>query len=147
MFSLLSCESGWAALCTSMSWASRSAQAMPAGPPPTITTSADIWGRSIPSIGLRKISIGFEFQVSNFECPDEPTGFPVRSRPVLRNPIDSMTPFNSPRTFKQRASKLETRNLKLPSCLRLLHFLNQRRNDVEQVAHDRIICDFEDGRF
>src|ERR1700730_11728120 len=57
MFSLLSPESGWAALCASINCASRSAQAIPAGPPPTITTSAGIWGRSTPSTGLRKINI------------------------------------------------------------------------------------------
>src|SRR5271165_1275139 len=57
IFSLLSCASGWAALCASINCASRSAQAMPAGPPPTMTTSAGICGRSTPSRGLRKISI------------------------------------------------------------------------------------------
>ena len=33
---------------------SRNAQAMPAGPPPTMTTSAGICGRSTPSIGFGK---------------------------------------------------------------------------------------------
>src|SRR5579859_5501083 len=37
-----------------MSCDRRSAQAIPAGPPPTMTTSASICGRSIPSIGRRK---------------------------------------------------------------------------------------------
>src|SRR5580692_8443976 len=57
MFSLLSCESGCAALCWSMSCDKRNAQAIPAGPPPTMTTSAGICGRSTPSTGLRKISM------------------------------------------------------------------------------------------
>src|ERR1051325_852071 len=57
MFSLLSDESGCAALWASISCESRNAHAIPAGPPPTITTSAGIWGRSMPSSGLRKISI------------------------------------------------------------------------------------------
>src|SRR5216683_5350812 len=40
-----------------MSCESRRAQAIPAGPPPTMTTSASIWGRSMPTRGFRKISI------------------------------------------------------------------------------------------
>src|SRR6202790_5102751 len=35
----------------------------------------------------------------------------------------------------------------LASRLRLLHFLNQRRNDVEQIPHDRIVRDLKDRRF
>src|SRR5579864_4433769 len=66
MFSLLSCASGLAELCPSISCESRSAQAIPAGPPPTMTTSAGICGREIFSGGLRKI-ISFEFPVSSFE--------------------------------------------------------------------------------
>src|SRR5215471_21129870 len=57
MFSLLSGESGWAVLWASINCERRSAQAIPAGPPPTITTSAGICGRSIPSIGFRKIRL------------------------------------------------------------------------------------------
>src|SRR5271156_3401213 len=41
-----------------MSCERRRAHAIPAGPPPTMTTSAGICGRSTPSMGLRKISIG-----------------------------------------------------------------------------------------
>src|SRR6476469_2757615 len=40
-----------------MSCDRRSAQAMPAGPPPMITTSASICGRSTPSRGLRKTRV------------------------------------------------------------------------------------------
>src|SRR5271165_587219 len=57
MFSLLSCASGCLALCSSMSWDSRRAQAMPAGPPPTITTSASMTGRSTFGSGVRKTII------------------------------------------------------------------------------------------
>src|ERR1700690_254440 len=57
MFSLLSGDSGWRALCASINCDSRSAQAMPAGPPPTITTSAGISGCSTLGRGLRKISM------------------------------------------------------------------------------------------
>src|SRR5689334_24448633 len=57
MFSLLSCESGWLALCASISCESRRAHDMPAGPPPTMTTSASICGRVTLGRGLRKISI------------------------------------------------------------------------------------------
>src|SRR5580704_4495496 len=55
MLSFESCESGWFALYSSINCESRNAQAMPAGPPPMMTTSASICGRSIPSIGLRKV--------------------------------------------------------------------------------------------
>jgi hypothetical protein len=45
-----------------MSCDRRNAHAMPAGPPPTMTTSAGICGRSIPSMDLRKINLpGIEF--------------------------------------------------------------------------------------
>src|SRR5467141_2154732 len=57
MFSLLGCESEFLTLCASMSCDQRRAHAMPAGPPPTMTTSAGIFGRSMPSSGLRKTSI------------------------------------------------------------------------------------------
>src|SRR5947209_11746443 len=58
MFSLLSCESGLLELCSSMSCESRNAHAIPAGPPPTMTTSAGICGWLIFSGCLRKINIG-----------------------------------------------------------------------------------------
>src|SRR5215469_10061419 len=54
MFSLPSGESGCALLCASISCERRKAHAIPAGPPPTMTTSAGICGRSMPSRGLRK---------------------------------------------------------------------------------------------
>src|ERR1700739_333844 len=57
MFSFESCASGWRALWSSMSCESRSAHASPAGPPPTMTTSAGISGCSILCRGLRKMSI------------------------------------------------------------------------------------------
>src|SRR5205085_2643884 len=57
MFSLVSCASGFFWLCSSISCERRSAQASPAGPPPTMTTSASICGRSMPGIGLRKMII------------------------------------------------------------------------------------------
>src|SRR5579883_1990012 len=41
-----------------MSWESRRAHAMPAGPPPTMTMSASITGRSILGSGLRNTIIG-----------------------------------------------------------------------------------------
>ena len=46
-----------AAVWRSISWDKRSAQASPAGPPPTMVTSDSICGRSTPSRGLRKVSI------------------------------------------------------------------------------------------
>src|SRR5207237_8038832 len=74
-----------------MSCASRRAHARPAGPPPTMTTSASICGRVMPSRGLRK-----------------------------------------------------TITWALRSRFHFLHFLNQRRNDVEQVADYAVIGDLED---
>src|SRR5688572_31607235 len=65
MFSFVSCASRCLALWSSMSCESRSAQASPAGPPPTMTTSASICGRSMSSSGLRKTSM--QFRVSSFE--------------------------------------------------------------------------------
>src|ERR1700760_3657646 len=50
------------ALWASMSCDRRSAQAIPAGPPPTMTTSASICGRSIPSIGRRKWIMAFDWK-------------------------------------------------------------------------------------
>ena len=44
---------GCFALCSSTSCDSRKAHAMPAGPPPTMTTSASITGRSTSGSGLR----------------------------------------------------------------------------------------------
>src|SRR6266540_4295454 len=68
MVSLESCACGWAALCSSMSCARRSAQAMPAGPPPTITTSASSTGCSIPSSGVRKIIWTSALRFLDFLC-------------------------------------------------------------------------------
>src|SRR5436190_23167703 len=64
MFSLLSCASGLAVLCASMNCESRRAQAIPAGPPPTMTTSAGIAGRSTLVGGLRKVSMENQFQAA-----------------------------------------------------------------------------------
>ena len=50
-----------------MSCESRNAQAIPADPPPTMTTSAGMCGREMLSGALRKVIISFEFQVSSFE--------------------------------------------------------------------------------
>src|SRR5271165_41732 len=38
-------------------------------------------------------------------------------------------------------------NIHLVPRLRLLHFLNQRRDDVEQIAHDRVVGDLENRSF
>src|SRR5208282_1806534 len=57
MLSLVSGASGCLELYPSMSCDSRRAQAMPAGPPPTMTTSASIAGRSMRGSGLRKTII------------------------------------------------------------------------------------------
>src|SRR5215813_1433171 len=70
MFSLLSGQSGFFWLCSSMSWESRKAQAMPAGPPPTMTTSASICGRSILGRGVLKIIMKtrLRFSLLHFVC-------------------------------------------------------------------------------
>src|SRR5690349_1449068 len=117
MFSLESCASGYFELCSSMSCARRRAQASPAGPPPTMTTSASICGRSILGRGLRKINI--QFRVSSFEKF-------VRWRQI-------------------RSGILKTRNLKL--SFRLLHFFDQRRHDVEQIADHAYVGDFKNRGF
>src|ERR1022692_634202 len=57
MFSFENCASGCCALCSSISCERRRAQAIPAGPPPTMTTSAGISGCSTLGRGLRKINI------------------------------------------------------------------------------------------
>src|ERR1700730_10078198 len=82
-------------LWASMNCDSRSAQAIPAGPPPTMTTSASICGRSIPSTGWRKWIMALAWQPA--------------------------------------------------SVLRLLDFLGQRRDHIEQIADNSVIRDLEDG--
>ena len=42
-----------------------------------------------------------------------------------------------------RKNPRESVATKLPARLRLLYFLNQRRNDVEQIPHDRVISNLE----
>src|SRR5512146_898853 len=49
--------------------------------------------------------------------------------------------------LRKRNSKLETRNFHLRSRFCLLHFLNQRGDDLEQVADGGVVGDFEDGGF
>src|SRR5207245_3512200 len=126
MFSLLSWESGCCVLCASISWERRSAHAMPAGPPPTMTTSAGICGRSTPSMGLRKISISFEFQVSEFQvwCEASATARPLTALLQFYAPgIDSLRSFSHPRTsedfffqlFKLGLSKKVQINGQLPA--------------------------------
>src|SRR5271170_2265322 len=102
---------------------------MPAGPPPTMTTSAGICGRSTPSMGLRKISIEHSTTISqaNFFATDE-HGLETRGYFIRVYPCDP-----------RRGS--------LASRLRLLHFLNQRRNDIEKIPDNRIVRDLENRRF
>src|SRR5215472_822796 len=57
MFSFDIGASGCFALCSSMSCDNRRAHAIPAGPPPTMVTSASITGCSTPVIGFRKTII------------------------------------------------------------------------------------------
>ncbi len=49
--------------------------------------------------------------------------------------------------LRTKHSEPETRNWKLSARLRLLHFLNKRRHDVEQVPHNRVIRNLENWRF
>src|ERR1700757_5099552 len=114
MFSLLSCDAGCSELCASINCERRRAQAMPAGPPPTITTSAGICGRSTPSIGLRKTSIK-SVALCFLSVPSCPLWLKF-----LREPLSSSFHF--------------------------LHFLNQRRHDIEQVPDNRVIRNLEDRR-
>src|SRR5205807_7578517 len=100
-----------------MSCERRSAHAIPAGPPPTITTSAGIWGRSTPSIGLRKTSIEKSFATDLHGSP--------RIRHLLAFSCESVLIRGC-----------------LSSRFRLLHFLDQRRADFEQVAYDRLVGNF-----
>src|ERR1700758_5581986 len=103
-----------------MSWARRSAQAMPAGPPPTITTSAGICGRPTPSIGFLKTSI------ENLFATD------------LRGSHGSgrFTRFDPCEPVLIRG--------RLASCLRFLYLFGQGRHDVEQISHDGEVCDLKD---
>src|SRR4051812_22760749 len=124
MFSLLSCASGFFALCASMSCESRSAHAIPAGPPPTITTSASICGRSTPSSGLRKTNIQKNlFATDNTDDTDQ-------------NLKDL---FRSVRSVKSVA------NGSRPS-LCFFDLFHQRRNDVEQIPDHAKVRDLEDRR-
>src|SRR5258706_9721210 len=65
MFSFESCEPGLPALCASINCERRSAQAIPAGPPPTMTTSASICGRStFERVRRKNICKSFELRLS-----------------------------------------------------------------------------------
>src|SRR6185437_7638321 len=138
MFSLLSCESGWLALCASMSCERRRAQAMPAGPPPTMTTSASIWGRVTFGSGLRKMSINTQpsgIQPQQFsaaaapECPD-------RDRYFGRTGVDFTVAGNSREAISGSVavdtvfSAITNQNaavgLQMPRQVRELHFQPKR---------------------
>src|SRR5215831_2369243 len=119
MFSLLSCELGFAELCSSINCERRRAHAIPAGPPPTITTSAGICGRSIPSSGLRK-TIMKNFCYADSEMKQLERNLPSPTAESVLLGSKTLTPG-----------------------FRLLDFFNQWRYDIEQVAHDCVISDLE----
>src|SRR6516164_5627281 len=120
MFSFDRGTSGCLALCSSMSCESRNAQAMPAGPPPTITTSASIAGRSMFSSGLRNTII---------------EGIPAAGRTVDKHSSSRLTTDGASANDRCHQSGLH--------ALRLFHFFDQRRNDVEEIAHHRNVGDFK----
>src|SRR5581483_5027603 len=131
MLSLESWNSGFRELCWSMSCDKRRAQASPAGPPPMMTTSASMCGRSMPERGVRKVIISEEvsrFHVSSF------TG---------RSQLDRFQSFvlvPCEQVPTQPASNVKT----LSFCL--LNLLHQRWNNVEQISDHAVIRHLKDGR-
>src|SRR5574341_2259543 len=117
MFSLESGASGWAALCWSMSWERRRAQARPAGPPPTMTTSASISGRSMPSRGLRKTNI-------------------QNLRPRITRIFTDFILSVFIREIRGKSSGAD---------FGFLDLFDERGDDVEQVGGHAVVGDLEDG--
>src|SRR5579875_1003393 len=168
MLSLESCASGWCALCSSMSCARRSAQAIPAGPPPMMTTSASICGRSMPSRGLRKVIIKLAvpghalcagpglivvLEAIGFEQSPAPglllTGlqdlshvFFARLRAHARPCLFLFRPPSGP-GLAAAWRPWEKEALRFG----LLDLFSQCRNNLEKVPDDPDIGNFKDGRF
>src|SRR5581483_4455423 len=146
MLSLESWNSGFRELCWSMSCDKRRAQASPAGPPPMMTTSASMCGRSMPERGVRKVIIREEvsrFHVSSFTWP---TGQVARfhvSSFTGRSQLDRFQSFvllPCEQVPTQPASNVKT----LSFCL--LNLLHQRWNNVEQISDHAVIRHLKDGR-
>src|SRR5271157_2669943 len=149
MFSLVSGASGCFELCSSMSCDRRRAQAMPAGPPPTMTTSASITGRSMLGSGFRKtiiktyrgkmgVTIVTLLIVKLSHINVDPTlkfapSCYAKGRAHVPAPVVVVTELSAGNSFPLGA-------------FRLLHLFNQRRNDVEQIAYYGNVGDLKDRR-
>src|SRR4029077_5740289 len=90
---------GFLALCSQTAGTNPTPHPIPAGPPPTMTTSAGICGRSTPSMGLRKISISFSFEFQVGCDANRPRVHELLSSRFVPG-IDWLRPFSHLRTFQ-----------------------------------------------